>query len=95
MVLLQKIGLDDFLELGGSVQELFAHAKRFRPTKADGVDFLLAKYGVMQGDVVDVTNADVYSVQKFKNEEANCQNPYESEPDDKEDHPTKKFLRCP
>jgi Domain of unknown function (DUF3854)/Family of unknown function (DUF5906) len=88
----QKIGLDDFLEMDGSIQELFANAKRFRPTKSDGVDFLLAKYGVMQGDVVDVTNADVYSVQKFKNEEANCQNSYESEPDDKEDHPTKKFL---
>ena len=69
---LQKIGLDDFIQNGGSLVLKIAQAIKFIPLKRDSTLYLLSKYAIVGGDIVDIESGIAYNQQKFFVQEANC-----------------------
>jgi len=86
-----KVGLDDFLNNGGSLAERMAIAKLFKPSKSDGVHYLLSNYAVMEGDVLHVKTNTMLATSKFVAQEKNCQNPFGDKGDEKVP-PTTRYL---
>lgn len=87
-----KVGLDDFILSGGSLALKLAEARRFVPTKKDGHIYLLSKYAIILGDIVDTKTAMAYNAQRFNVEEANCINPFEA---DEKTNPVRAYLQAP
>lgn len=70
-----KIGLDDYLQSGERLEPLMAQALPYMPTKKDGENYLLSKWAVYEGDLIDLNNGDVLTRTKFAIQEQNCSNP--------------------
>ena len=92
----EKVGLDDYIirHHASGLQELMRKAREFRPNKQAGESYLLATYGVMSGDLINIHTANTMHHNKFAIDEANCLNPYGSENTDNTP-PIQKFLRSP
>ena len=71
-----KIGLDDFLNAGGNILTKIKEARKFVLSKEHGVDFLLARYGALDGSLVHIRTHKVYSKAAMQVQEANCHHPF-------------------
>ena len=87
----EKIGLDDFLNDGGSLEDKIKLARPWLPTKSSGEYYLLSEYAVMEGDVVHIKTHTRFTVAKFTAQEKNCKNPLADTGDEKVP-PTTRFL---
>ena len=86
-----KIGLDDFLNNDGDLDNKLLNAKFFNPNKSYGESYLLSNYAVIEGDIVDIKNHIIMSASKFLIHEKNCKNPLNIDGDEKI-LPTQRFL---
>jgi hypothetical protein len=78
-----KVGLDDFLNAGGNMQLKMVTARRFRPTKSDGENYLLAEYATVNGEVIHIGTHNILPASKFMTQEKNCKNPFDDDGDSK------------
>lgn len=81
-----KVGLDDFLNLGGNIEEKINEAKIFQPSKADGFIYLLSSYLELSGKFIKVGSNFALCKNDFISTEANCKERYSP---NQKDNPSK------